>query len=383
MSDESTTPPAPERKPEWTAELPAYSAADLPRFLPRQDDAPAFSLRDAPEDFRVDEVPLYPASGEGEHLFLHIEKREVSTPQVVKALCRALKIKERDVGFAGRKDQRGVTRQWLSVPRAKAAAWAEGVPAEAIAEGVTVLEAVAHKNKLRLGHLAGNRFCLVLRADSTHEGAIDPAFVQTLEERGRALEESGMPAYFGEQRFGHASESLRQAEAFLARGRPARSRKETFWVSIVQSALCNAWIADRLRDGLYLKAVEGEVLLTQKGGPFWCEDVAVDTRRIEAGEISPGAPMFGAKMRPSRGEGMTRESRSLRALGVDPLIFETHPAFRVGERRPSRTLPRAIQVTQLDAAVRVEFTLPPGAYATVFLDELVGKSVRDGAFRRP
>lgn len=378
MSDDPSTPPR-ERKPAWTAELPAYSAEELPRFLPVLEEAPTFSLRDAPEDFCVDEVPLYPATGEGEHLFLHIEKREVSTPRVVKALCRALGIKERDVGFAGRKDQRGVTRQWLSVPRAKAAAWAEGVPADAIDDGVTVLEAVPHKNKLRLGHLAGNRFSLVLRSDAT----IAPAFVKTLQERAQSLEEHGMPAYFGEQRFGHASESLRQAESFLARGRPARSRKETFWVSIVQSALCNAWIADRLRDGLFLDAIEGEVLLTQKGGPFWCEEPETDTRRIQAGEISPGAPMFGAKMRPARGEGMTRESRSLRALGVDPSIFETHPAFRVGERRPSRTLPSAIQITLLDGGLRVEFTLPPGAYATVLLDELVGQSVRDGAFIGP
>ena len=125
------------------------------------------------------------------------------------------------------------------------------------------------------------------------------------------------------------------------------------------------------------------MLLTRKGGPFWCDDPVTDSGRLETGEVSSGAPMFGKKMRSTRGAAMTRESRFLEGLGIDPLIFETHPAFATGERRPHRTFPSEIQVTQMEGAIQVEFTLPPGAYATVLLDELVGQSVRDGAFWGP
>ena len=41
-------------------------------------------LKQSPEDFCVDEVPAYEASGEGEFLFLHIEKRGIPTPDLLR-----------------------------------------------------------------------------------------------------------------------------------------------------------------------------------------------------------------------------------------------------------------------------------------------------------
>src|SRR4051812_48164346 len=115
-------------------------------------------LKTVPEDFVVEEIPAYLPSGEGSHTYLWIEKRGRTTDEAVRALCDALKAKARDAGTAGMKDRHAVTRQWVSVPDVD--------PARALAvavDGVKVLLAQRHGNKLKTGHLRGNRFTLVVR----------------------------------------------------------------------------------------------------------------------------------------------------------------------------------------------------------------------------
>jgi tRNA pseudouridine13 synthase len=272
------------------------------------------------------------------------------------------------VGYAGRKDARGVTRQRLSVP----ARAVEGREQELESLGhVKLLGAKRHRNKLRLGHLNGNRFEVRLAGD------IDVAELRARSER---LELEGCPSYFGQQRFGRDDESLREAEAFVARGRPSRGRKEGFLVSIVQSALFNAWLDARLRAGLFLTAIDGDLLAKEKtGAPFWCDEPAVDTPRIHAREVGVTGPLWGSKMRGPVRESLTFESRSAEDLGVNLPVLLRHPAFQVGARRPARMLAEEVQVEEAEGGARLAFTLPPGAYATVFLRELCGPRLRDAA----
>ena len=110
------------------------------------------------EDFEVEEIPLYPASGAGEHVYLEIEKRGVSTREAVRRLARALGVRPEGFGFAGQKDSRAVARQRLTVAGVDAAR-----VAGAQARGVRVLSAAPHGKKLRLGHLRGNRFRVRIR----------------------------------------------------------------------------------------------------------------------------------------------------------------------------------------------------------------------------
>ncbi|WP_157463536.1 tRNA pseudouridine(13) synthase TruD, partial [Deinococcus pimensis] len=116
------------------------------------------TLRATPEDFVVDEVPAYPLSGEGEHLFVRVEKRGHTTAHVVRELARQLGFDERKVGVAGLKDRHAVTTQWLSLPPR-----AEGRLGEFELEGVRVLDVTRHGNKLGMGHLRGNRFRVRVR----------------------------------------------------------------------------------------------------------------------------------------------------------------------------------------------------------------------------
>ena len=105
------------------------------------------------DDFEVEEVPLYPPCGEGEHTFLLIEKSGIDTEAVVRDLERELRVPRLGIGYAGRKDRWAVTRQWMSVPRLEPAA------ALAVAgQSWRVLEALKHGHKLRTGDLVANRF---------------------------------------------------------------------------------------------------------------------------------------------------------------------------------------------------------------------------------
>lgn len=163
------------------------------------------ALKRSAGDFRVEELPAYAPSGRGDHVLFEVEKRDLATPDLVRAVARALGVAARDVGCAGAKDARAVTRQWLSVEHVEP----ERVRALEL-PGVRVLGAERHASKLRRGHLRGNRFRVVLR-DSAPE---------RLGELRAALERAslaGAPNAFGPQRFGNRGDAW-QVGAELLRG---------------------------------------------------------------------------------------------------------------------------------------------------------------------
>jgi tRNA pseudouridine13 synthase len=144
-------------------------------------------LKCSPEDFQVDERPAYLPGGSGPHLYLHVEKRGLTTRDAVRWLARALGVGERDVGYAGLKDKAAVTTQWLSFPVTR-----DPDPAGLATEGLRVLAASRHQNKLRVGHSRGNAFQVVVRSGQLAAAAACAA----------RLRETGLPNFFGPQRFG-------------------------------------------------------------------------------------------------------------------------------------------------------------------------------------
>ena len=257
-----------------------------------------------PEDFRVDELPLYPPTGEGAHTFLRIEKRVRTTEQVARALARAAGVPPRDVGYAGRKDRFAVTTQWFSVP---------GLSPEAALDlelpSARVVEAAAHPHKLRTGHLRGNRFELVVR-----EVAADVA-----REAGRRLPrlvELGMPNRFGAQRFGRDGDNAERGRRLLAGELRVRDRREArFLVSALQAEIFNQVLAAR---ELPLGRVEqGDVAVVHaSGGLFLVDEPEREAPRAQAFEISPTGPIFGTKTKRPEGLPALRESAALLAGGV-------------------------------------------------------------------
>ncbi|WP_342375141.1 tRNA pseudouridine(13) synthase TruD [Myxococcus stipitatus] len=319
----------------------------------------AFKL--VPEDFEVEEIPAYLPSGEGEHLYLWLEKRGRDTREVVRALSAALGVSEDDVGVAGMKDRQAVTRQLLSVP-----ARGESKLGDFALEGVQVLWAKRHGNKLRTGHLRGNRFRLRLR------GVRD---VGAARETFSRLSASGVPNYFGEQRFGRAGDNA-DLGRMLVLGQRLPKRPERFqrklYLSAFQSRIFNRALADRVRAGTLSTALLGDVLRKEEtGGLFVCESPEVDGPRVASFEVSPAGPLFGPKMTAAGGEVAEVEARLLVGEGVTLDDFKRGGGETEGGRRPYRVRLGSPELTPDGEDLWLTFELPRGSYATEVLHELL------------
>jgi tRNA pseudouridine13 synthase len=320
-------------------------------------------VKTSPEDFRVDEVPAYLPQGAGQHLWLRVEKRGRTTRDVARALARTLGVPDREVGYAGMKDRAAVTTQWLSLPTA-----ANPDPASLEGDGYRVLERSRHQNKLRTGHLRGNQFAISVRG-----GDLDRARACA-----EALRARGLPNFFGAQRFGAEGKNADLGRALLlgrtddpAARRAARDRfLRRLVLSAWQSRLFNAWLAERLRDGLFAAALAGDVMKKLgSGGIFLCEDPEADTARIARFEISPAGPMFGREMASAGGDARAREERLLAAEGVTASDLARGRGETEGTRRAGR-IPISIELEPMEEGYRARFELPKGSYATVVMAEL-------------
>lgn len=317
-------------------------------------------LRVTPEDFLVEEQIPYTLAGAGEHLWVKVRKRGLNTEQVAKQLARVAGITRREVGYAGMKDRHAVTEQWfsLSLPGRADPEWS-GLP-----EGMTVLESLRHTRKLKTGALSGNRFVIVLRdCQGDHQAAL---------RRVETVSAHGAPNYFGEQRFGHAGGNIAAAHAMFSGQLSVRDRKQAgIYLSAARSFLFNQVLARRVAMATWDQAVEGDALNLEGSRSFFVPETidATIRRRIAERDVHPSGPLWG------RGELATR--MAVRALETE--VIHEHLDLAQGleragleqERRALRLFPREFRAEWLDAhSLRLEFSLPPGSYATVLLREI-------------
>jgi tRNA pseudouridine13 synthase len=317
-------------------------------------------IRTTPEDFRVDEQPLYPAAGAGGHTFVRVEKRLRTTEAVARDLARAAGARPQDVGYAGRKDRVSVATQWLSVPELDPeAALALELP------GARVLEAVRHPHKLRTGHLRGNRFAIRVRG-------VDAAARARAEARSAEIAARGLPNRFGDQRFGRAGDNAARARRFCAGELSVRDRRDArFLVSAWQAEVFNAVLAAR---PLPLDELEaGDLAMRHdSGGAFVVTDPALERERARAFEISPTGPVFGPRMTWPSGEVARRERAVMSAHGLDPDALRLPGVRARGARRALRVRPGDLAIEGDGDMVTLSFELPAGSYATVLVEELFG-----------
>ncbi len=335
------------------------SLPDLPFVVPLSEPISG-TVKDRPEDFVVEEIPAYLPSGEGEHLFVRFEKTGLDTEPAVRRIAAALGVRE-PPGFAGLKDRHARTTQWASFQRGERdAALALSL------DGIRVLEAARHGNKLRTGHLRGNRFVLRLRGADRAREADARAVIETL---GR----EGVPAYFGPQRFGRDGATLARARAWIVGdARPPRAPFERkLHVSAVQSAIFNELLAERVRTGGLGSIVAGDLCRKDDtGGMFVATDLEDARARAARFEISATGPMFGAEMRWPEGEARVAEEAALARAGLDVTKLERFRRAGEGTRRPYRFRLTEASVSSDADGIVLSFVLPAGAYATVVLREL-------------
>jgi tRNA pseudouridine13 synthase len=340
----------------------------------------------SPERFVVEEIGAYAPVGEGEHTFLWVEKRGVTTMDAIRRLAALLDVDARDVGYAGLKDRNAVTRQWLSVPRV------DPERARQVSEpDLAVLDAIRHGNKLRTGHLRGNRFELVVTVPLPDRGGDDAEragseLEAAVRARVLALAATGVPNRFGEQRFGAAGDNAATGLALLRGERRERNhRVRKLLLSAAQSAVFNRALELRAAAPGGLPAVRaGDVL--QKiatGGLFVTEDVALDQARVDAGELVPTGPMPGGREKepPLGTPARALEDEALAAVGATREDFARAGRDLPGARRPvlvALTLdepavsrePAPATGGAGELALRLRFTLPAGSYATVVVAAL-------------
>jgi len=320
-----------------------------------------------PDRFFVEEMPAYQPAGEGSHTFLWIEKRGLTTLEALGRLARALGVEARDVGYAGMKDRNATTRQWLSLPAVDPA-----LAAAVEMDGLRVLEARRHRNKLRVGHLRGNRFEVVL--SEVAAGESDGLRAQLLH-----MAEHGLANRYGRQRFGSAGDNAQIGVEILRGTRRERDvRRRKLLLSAVQSAVFNRVLDLRAATGGLTLVRLGDVLQkADSGGSFVCEEPERDQARVDAGELVPTAPLPGSRsMEPPVGTpARALEDQALADLGLAPAEFGQAGRDLPGTRRPVVTPvtlgdPPIQDASDGPGTVRLFFSLPAGSYATVLLEAL-------------
>lgn len=330
-------------------------------------------IRTEPEDFRVVEIPAYPAAGEGDHVFVTIEKRGLTTFEAVNRLAAALDVRAGAIGTAGLKDKQAVTEQLVSLPP-------PCTPEAALAladriDGVRVIAAARHGHKLRTGHLRGNRFVLCIRDTEVDAELAAERARAVLAELGRT---PGSPNWYGEQRFGRGAGNAVVGRALVTGqrppGRPPHGRQKRLMISAYQSLLFNEYLRRRIDDGLYRQVLEGDVLEKRTGGLFISDDPAVDQPRLDRGEVAPTGPMYGGKMKapPPDSPAGAREAAILAADEVEVADFGRLGKLAQGTRRALAVeLGETSAVAAGERAISVTFQLPAGSYATAVLAEIV------------
>jgi tRNA pseudouridine13 synthase len=327
-------------------------------------------IKKEPDDFEVEEIPAYEPDGDGEHLYLWIEKRGVPADELVRRVARAARVSPRDVGTAGLKDARAVTRQWVSVP-----APAESSLSELDARDLRVLRVARHRNKLRTGHLQGNRFRILVRD-------VGPDALARAEAIVARLEETGLPNFFGAQRFGRGGETveigwtLLRGERSAALSRAPRGRRgflKRLALSAAQAALFNDFLCRRMADGLLHDVVDGDVMqVAASGGPFIAEELERERARLARREIVVTGPMFGPKMRGPRRAAADRELAVLEANCLAAEAFDGHGKILSGTRRAILIRPVELAVAAVGEGLELRFELPSGSYATRLVAEITG-----------
>ena len=353
-------------------------------------------LKIAPEDFIVEELPLYEPSRVGTHTFFAIRKQNLSTLEAINRVAQVLQVPSRNLGYAGLKDKNAITTQVFSV---------ENVPPERILKvehpDIEVLWAERHAHKLRVGHLRGNRFQITIRDFAQNRLTV----VKTIMKR---LATEGVPNRFGVQRFGNRNDSHLIGKALIksewetvvrymladdtpqANNMARRIQRELARKSAEKAVMC---IPHRLRK-LFLSAyqsylfncilekrsphlgklLEGDLAVKHSNGaPFLVTDASIEQHRADAFEISPSGPIFGYKMRLPANDVLTLETSVLTDEGVRPEKFRKVVGIRLpGARRPLRMPITCHEVSVVGhGGIRLSFTLPAGGYATVVLEEVL------------
>jgi tRNA pseudouridine13 synthase len=343
-----------------------------------------FYFKQSPRDFVVEEIPLYEFSNEGEHLVLLVRKKELATLDLVEILAKYLGIHQKEIGYAGLKDKHAMTKQYISVHRKH-----EEALDRFEHENIKILSKTYHNNKIRIGHLKGNRFYIRLKK-------VSPTAAIKIDEALKAIATYGMPNFFGFQRFGNDGDNYILGEQIVRGERKERNVKlKKLLISAYQSHLFNLWLSRRLEINTLVASFETKELESLLNMPnheieklkcqshpfkimsgdlmehypygrlFEFEGSEHDFKRFHDKDISVTGLLSGKKVKTAQGTAGGIEKEFAVTINED------------GARRYAWIFPSEIEgkYNSQDAQYELHFSLPKGSYATVLIEEIAKRKI--------
>lgn len=339
-----------------------------------------FHFAKSPRTFVVEEIPLYPFCGSGEHLILKVRKKNLSTNEMLNIFSKILGVRRAEIGYAGLKDKSALTVQYISIHK-KFAPQIERFSNE----NIKILDSALHSNKLKLGHLAGNKFYICVKK-------VDSINALKIKQVCAILAESGMPNYFGAQRFGSNGDNFLEGRAFLEGKLKVRNKKiAKFLISAYQSHLFNAWLKARIefcqilrfspkcavkryqipqdeikalqKQAHFFKILRGDVMSAIPVAKlFYAESPLDSAMQFSAQNLAPTGILYGSKILKAKDF----------ALNFEAQFYDKILEREIGDRRTAWVFPQNLQFIYKKEIAQGEFhfTLPKGAYATIFLEIL-------------
>lgn len=337
-------------------------STSLPDWAHARANPPAGQFKQSPEQFVVIEQLGFEPEQHGDHLWCWIEKEGVETLRAISLCAREFGVRERDVGYSGLKDRMALTRQWLSFPLSEPPTQQS---LERLADqGVKVLKAVPHPRKLKRGSHRTNRFEIAIEFDACD--------AEQVFERWQHVQQTGVPNYFGTQRFGHAGLNVERARTLLAKGWHKRADRHGMLLSSARSYLFNLTLAERVSSGSWCTPLEGEVVNLDGSASFFSgADASMDelTERAAAQDIHPTAPLWGKGKLESTAQAREVELHSV--TQEQDMIAGLERAGVAMARRALRL--RLIEPVwqRTEQGALLGFGLMRGGYATAVLRELI------------
>lgn len=358
---------------------------------------PLYALTHAPinayftknsDDFVVREVGLYEASGSGEHIMLHIQKKDLTTNDSIKILSQISGAKIREFGYAGLKDKQGLTTQFITMP-----AKFESAVSNFSHEKMKILSIKRHNNKLRIGHLKGNNFFIRLKKVLPSEAI---KLTQALE----IINKIGFANYFGYQRFGKFGDNASAGIDVLNGKKEKNVKLNNFLISAFQSELFNKYLSKRIEisrfaqefsqkeimqiykfdtqtakelksQTQFFKLIRGEVLGHYPFGKcFLCDDLSAEVGRFNERNITSCGLIVGLKAYESSGFARVLE---------DEIFAPAQPYLgkMQGSRRFAWSYISDLEYKYIPEKAHFQFSfmLQKGSYATVVLEEILHKNI--------
>lgn len=337
------------------------------------------------DNFAVKEIPLYEFSGDGEHLILNIQKKDISTNELLEIISSSIGVKIKEIGYAGLKDKLGFTSQFISLPfKFKSDIGKINHPK------IKILNEFRHKNKLKIGHLKGNHFFIKFKKVNSADAS---KLINILE----FFKTNGFANYFGYQRFGRDKNNAKLGEDILNKKLLFRNKKlNKFLINALQSELFNAWLSKRVEiskiansfnkkefkeifkfdkkdiDFIYsqenfFKILDGDVFNHYPFGKnFLSDDLVEISKRFIDKNISVTGLLVGKKV---------LKPKHLAKDIEDEIFSDFYEIFNSfdGQRRIVWIYPDELsfKYNPLNAQFSLSFSLIKGAYATTLIEEIL------------